>query len=78
MFFINAPAALLGRGLVKSFHVDSFWSAFWGALVISIVSIFLNITDAHRQLRNSRSAVAFPRRRAILRPDDGGGPIIDV
>jgi putative membrane protein len=25
------------------FHVDGFWSAFWGAIIISIVSWFLNL-----------------------------------
>jgi len=25
------------------FHVDGFWPAFWGALIVSVVSIFFNL-----------------------------------
>jgi putative membrane protein len=36
----SAVAETLGIG----FHVDGFWAAFWGALVVSIVSWLLNVT----------------------------------
>jgi putative membrane protein len=39
---INAFLLLTVSYLVKGFHVDGFFPAFWGALVISIVTIFLN------------------------------------
>jgi putative membrane protein len=59
---------LLGR----YFAVDSFGAAFLGALVISIVSMLLNLLTG-----GSRAHVRFQRRR---RPPDsgGGGPVIDV
>lgn len=44
-FFIlvlNALLLLLVPSVVVGFHVDSFWSAFWGAIVISIVSWILS------------------------------------
>ncbi|MCX7872077.1 MAG: phage holin family protein [Verrucomicrobiae bacterium] len=39
---INAILLLSVSYIVKGFHVDSFGSAFWGALVISIVTVILN------------------------------------
>ena len=61
---------LLGR----YFEVDSFGAAFLGALVISIVSLLLNLVTG-----GSRPRVRVERRR---RPPDpgrgGGGPVIDV
>jgi putative membrane protein len=39
---INAVLLLLVNRLIPRFHVDSFGSAFWGALIISIVSLVLN------------------------------------
>ncbi len=40
---INAFLMYLASVLVKGFYVQNFASAFWGALVFSIVSIFLNM-----------------------------------
>ena len=61
---------LLGR----FFEVDTFWAAFLGALVISIVSVLLNLIVGGRSSR-----VRFERRRPP--PDSGrggSGPVIDV
>ena len=44
-FFIlvlNALMLLFVQNIVNGFHVDSFGSAFWGAIVVSIVSWLLN------------------------------------
>src|SRR5213080_5302178 len=44
-FFIlvlNGFLLLLVPSVVVGFHVDSFWSAFWGAIVISLVSWLLS------------------------------------
>ena len=44
-------SAWVARQLGLSFTVDGFWSAFWGALVISIVSFIANMavrTETHR------------------------------
>ena len=44
-FFIlvlNGFLLLLVPSVVVGFHVDSFWSAFWGAIVISVVSWLLS------------------------------------
>ena len=61
---------LLGR----HFQVDSFGAAFLGALVISIVSLLLNLLTG-----GSRARVRFERRRRPPDSDRGGsGPVIDV
>ena len=64
----------IGNLLQPYFKVDSFWDAFWGALVISIVSIFLNVLTG-----SGKANVRVERHR---RPPGGGsggsGPVIDV
>ena len=42
IFVVNALMLLLVNDLVHGFHVDSFGSAFWGAISISIVSWLLS------------------------------------
>jgi putative membrane protein len=72
---INAALLLAVSGLMRPhFVVQGFWSAFFGALVISIVSLVLNTITG---TGNSRVEV---RRKGPETPprDDGGGPIIDV
>jgi putative membrane protein len=39
---LNGLLLLLVPSVVVGFHVDSFWSAFWGAMVISLVSWLLS------------------------------------
>ena len=76
---INAGLLYLVGQIVKGFHVDSFRGAFWGALVISVVSILLNLLTGSGRLQ-----VRVQRGKRIRRgPKDGdggggGGPIIDV
>lgn len=73
-FVINAVLLGLVSLIVRPFHVDGFWAAFWGALIISIVGTILNIlTGANRK----QKPPAPPRNPP---PSSGGpgGPIIDV
>ena len=73
---INAVLLLLVSNLMgpAHFRVDGFWSAFWGALVISVVSLLLN------SITGSGSARVSVRRGKppAVRDDDKGGPVIDV
>jgi putative membrane protein len=73
----NALVLYWVGSLVKSFHVDSFAAAFWGGLLISIVSVVLNLLTGTggSQLRYKRAA-ATPT--PPTRGDDGGGPVIDI
>ncbi len=42
IFIVNALMLYLVNDLVRGFHVDGFGSAFWGAILISIVSWMLS------------------------------------
>ena len=64
-------SALMGR---EHFHVDGFWSAFWGALIISVVSLLLNSITGTGDAR-----VSIHRGKPPVRKDDDkDGPVIDV
>ncbi len=39
IFVVNALMLLIVPHIIWGFQVDSFWSAFWGAIVISVVSV---------------------------------------
>ena len=65
---------LVGFLLRPHFFVDGFGSAFWGALIISIVSLILNTLTG-----TGSSRVRIQRRRRPPdRDGDGKGPVIDV
>jgi putative membrane protein len=66
---------LVGLIMGDYFVVDSFGSAFLGALIISVVSVALNILTG-----SSNARVAFRRGRRPPDSDrkDGDGPVIDV
>jgi putative membrane protein len=57
-FVLNAVMLLLTSALAPKvgfdFHVDGFWPAFWGAIVIGIVSFLLSmfLPDAKRHEHN--------------------------
>jgi len=42
IFVVNALMLLIVPHIIWGFQVDSFWSAFWGAIVISVVSWILS------------------------------------
>jgi putative membrane protein len=42
--FINTFLFYLASKLVRGFVIESFWSAFWGALLFSIISFVINMT----------------------------------
>jgi putative membrane protein len=75
LFTLVINAVLLrfvGWLLTPHFQVDSFGFAFLGALIISIVSIALNVLTGGAR-------VTVQRRSPPQNPRDGGdGPVIDV
>jgi len=81
LFTLIINALLLyfvGFLLAPKFNVTSFGAAFWGALVITIISLILNSltgTGGARFKVETRRAPPPPPRN---RDDDGGGPVIDV
>jgi|SRR5882762_4203202 len=62
---------LVGFLLRPHFYVESFWAAFWGALIISIVSIVLNALTGNTRVRIERRPPPSDRQ-------DGSGPAIDI
>jgi putative membrane protein len=80
LFTLVINALLLyfvGFLLAPKFAVHSFGAAFWGALVITIVSLILNSltgTGGARFKVETRKGGPRPPRGG----DDGGGPVIDV
>src|SRR6185503_5025573 len=77
LFILVINAVLLyfvGALLNPRFVVDSFSSAFWGGLIITIISLVLNSLTGSGSTRIQIQRGKTPPRG----PDDGGGPIIDV
>jgi putative membrane protein len=69
---INAVLLWVVGSLNQGFRVDGFLSAFWGALIISIISLVLNSLTG---TGNTRVEVHRDRRPP---GSDGNGPVIDV
>jgi hypothetical protein len=65
----------VGHLLQPNFTVDSFGAAFWGSLVISLVSLVLNsLTNSGDARIHFRQGKPPPPRP----PNDDDGPVIDV
>jgi putative membrane protein len=65
---VNSLMLLVIPSIVMGFHVETFWSAFWGAIVISIVSWILSaffrgsdgrvhVLTHHTQIKQARGRV---------------------
>lgn len=74
MFVINALLLYFLGVLLPFFHVDSFGYAFLGALLIWIISTFMNTLTATGRLSDERRRPPGPPRG----PHGGNGPVIDV
>ena len=81
LMVINAILLQLTASLVDGFEVTNFWSAFLGALVISIVTLIANTLtgngDSKVQIGRMRQNQTSTRRNKDY-DDDGNGPVIDV
>ena len=80
ILILNALMLLFVPSIVIGFHVDSFWSAFWGAIVVSIVSWILSaffrgsdgrvhVLTHHTQIR--------PVRGRVIEHEERGNPNAD-
>ena len=74
ILIVNGLMLLFVPSIVIGFHVDTFGSAFWGAIVISIVSWILSaffrgsdgrvhVLTHHTQIRRVRGRVIDPNER---------------
>lgn len=78
LFILVINAVLLywvGHLLGHVFVVDNFTSAFWGSLIISIISLVLNSLT---RSGDSSATIQFHRGKPPQPPKDDGGPVIDV
>jgi putative membrane protein len=76
LFTLVINALLLyfvGDLLQPHFHIDRFSDAFWGALVISIISLILNLLTG---IGNTR--VRIERHRRPPKSGSNGGTVIDI
>ena len=78
---INAVLLLLTAELVEGFKIEGgFWPAFWGALVISIVTLIANSLtkrgDSQMSFQRVKAKDAQSNRQSSRNDDDG--PVIDV
>jgi putative membrane protein len=81
--FINAFLLYAVGLIVRSFHVTGFWAALWGGLVISAVSLVVNLVVGVRKLNVEVRRRSGGRRESgkiepPIDPGPGAGPIIDV
>lgn len=73
-FFINGFLLYMVGNLLPNFHVESFKAAFWGALIISFISLVLNSLTG-----TGKARVQFRRvTPSTAKPHDDDGPVIDV
>jgi len=75
MLVINALLLyFVGSLLQPHFRVDSFGYAFLGALIISVISVALNVLTGNARVTVQRRRPPPPDKS----DDDGNGPVIDV
>ena len=71
---INALLLCLLTVLLPFFHVDSFGYAFLGALIISVISVALNVLTGNARVSVQRGRPPGPPKNS----GGGNGPVIDV
>lgn len=55
VIFINALLLLLSGQIVPGIEIESFWSAFWGGLIISLVTMIASSFFGEQRLQRRRS-----------------------
>ena len=77
IFVINAVLLYWVGHLITGFHVDGYWTALFGSLLISVVTMLLNVLTGTEKSRIQFHRGGPPPPRPPP-PGDGGGPVIDV
>ena len=77
---INAGLLMFVGRIFQNFHVDDFSAAFWGSVVIAVVSTLLNAISGTWKVRGSiqTSAPTKSPLRSSRNDKDGEGPVIDI
>jgi len=53
LLVINAVIALIADRITPGFALDSFWTALWFSLIVSVINYFINLDDRKKE-RNYR------------------------
>ncbi len=78
-FVINALLLWAVGSIGIGFRVDGFWPAFWGGLVISVVSFVANLFLGRGPAVTVQGSERRGGRRSVSAGDPPGkGPVIDV
>lgn len=75
VLIVNGLVFYFVGALLKGFHVTGFWPAFWGALIVSLVSFAVNTLTG---TGHSRVEFKWRRRPPGSDRDNDNGPVIDV
>ena len=75
---INALLLYFVGNLWHGFQVHTFRAAFWGALVISLVSMVINTLTGSGNARIHVQRRKPPQNKPPGKDDDSDGPVIDV
>ncbi len=78
LLVINAGLLMLTGELVDGFSVKWFWPAFWGALIISIVTLIANTLTGNGQSKFHYHRGKQAKKKSGYDHDDDDGPVIDV
>ncbi len=78
LLVINAGLLMLTAKLVEGFKVPEFWDAFWGALIISIVTLIANTLTGSGQSKFQFHKNKPREKKSGYDRDDDDGPVIDV
>lgn len=78
LLVINAGLLMLTGKLVDGFSVDGFGAAFWGALIISIVTLIANTLTGGGQSNFQFHRAKQKGGKPGYNRDDDDGPVIDV
>ena len=74
--FINGFMLYLASKFVSGFYVETFWNAFWAALLFSIIGFFLNLLFS---ISASGTTGHYSVRRSYNKPSiDVSDDVIDV
>jgi putative membrane protein len=73
LIVVNALLLMLTSKIVPGFTVDGFWTAFFGSIIISIISGVLGLIGKTK-VRVATNTIPPPSSR----PPSGKGPVIDI
>lgn len=79
ILLINALIFSLAGAVVPGFEVVGFWSAFWGAIVVSLITLLVNVVLARPRVVVARSQPSGPKTKGGAKKYQGRlDDVIDI